>query len=553
MSKSIWWLFFLIFIFSACRDHIEADVILYNGTIYTVDSLFSQHEALAIKDGKILVVGTTHDVRYNYRASKNIDLAGAYVYPGLIDAHCHFFGYAESLRTVNLFGAKSWEEALERVSVFQEEHQLEYVQGRGWDQNQWPGEQFPTNEKLTEMFPNTPVVLTRIDGHAVIANNAALMRDTIVMSTVIDGGLMVKDAKGNLTGLLIDNAVDLLNLPKYTYSEWKTLLLEAQDSVLKYGLTTLDDAGLDIYQIEILQRLYAQDSLSIKLYAMISNKPESYTYFSETGKIKTDRLSVRSFKYYADGALGSRGACLLNPYHDDVKNHGFLLDSASKFTSAAKKMAMGGWQMNTHAIGDSANRLMLKIYGEVDSNALNRRWRIEHAQVVDSADFKLFRKYSVIPSVQPTHATSDMYWAKARLGAQRLNDAYAYKKLLEQYGKIALGTDFPVEHISPIKTFYAAVARKDADGFPEKGFQMENALSREEALKGMTIWAAFANFEEAEKGTIEKGKWADLTIVDKDWLNCPDSLLLETKILRTYINGQELYAQPSAKKRAPSH
>ncbi len=553
MSKSIWWLFVMAFTFSACREHIEADVILYNGNIYTVDSLFSKHEAIAIKDGKILEVGTTHDVRYNYRAAKNIDLVGAYVYPGLIDAHCHFFGYAQSLRTVNLFGTKSWEEVLEKVSAFQEEHQLDYIEGRGWDQNDWQQKAFPTNAQLNTLFPNIPVVLTRVDGHAVIANHAALMRDTIIASTAVEGGMMLKDGSGNLSGVLIDKAVELLRPPKLTYTEWKALLRQAEDSVVKYGLTTLDDAGLDMEQIKILQKLYEKDSLAIKLYAMVADEEASKAYFLNTGKIKTDRLNVQSVKFYADGALGSRGACLRYPYHDDAGNFGLLQSSVSYFKSAARQMANAGWQMNTHAIGDSANRLMLQIYGTIDSNGRERRWRIEHAQVLDSADFKLFAQYSVLPSVQPTHATSDMYWAKDRLGSQRVKDAYAYKKLLEQYGKIALGTDFPVEHISPIKTFYAAVARKDASGYPDAGFQMENALSREEALKGMTIWAAFANFEETEKGSIEKGKWADLTIMDKDWLNCPDSLLLETKILRTYINGEELYIQPSTKKIVPRH
>ncbi len=537
-------LLLLVALFSSCREHLPADLILYNATVYTVDSVFSQHEAIAVKSGKIVEVGSNHEVRYHYRAPENIDLEGAYVYPGLIDAHCHFFGYAEGLRTVNLYGTRSWEEVLERVKAFQEKHQLAYVVGRGWDQNDWPQKAFPTNAELNRLFPHTPVALIRIDGHALIANQAALSRDGVTDTTVVSGGILQKAEQGKLTGVLIDNAVDLIHLPELSYKQWKEVLREAEDSVLKYGLTTLVDAGLDRRQIETLQKLYAQDSLAVKLYAMVSDKPGLRKHYLETGFIKTDRLHVRSFKFYADGALGSRGACLLHPYQDAPETHGLLLDSISHFEKAAKQLAAAGWQMNTHAIGDSANRVMLGVYGAVDSNAAKRRWRIEHAQVVNSADFALFSRYHVIPSVQPTHATSDMYWAIDRLGPRRVKDAYAYKALLNQYGKIALGTDFPVEHISPAKTFYAATVRKDSKGFPEEGFQIENALSREEALRGMTIWAAYAGFEEGEKGSIEKGKWADLVVMDKDWMNCPDSLLLRTKILRTIINGKEVYTLP---------
>jgi predicted amidohydrolase YtcJ len=541
--KQLLFLLFAIPFFVGCGEHVEADLILYNAKVYTLDSNFSIQEAIAIKDGRIQETGSSHDIRVKYRAPKSIDLNKAFVYPGLIDAHCHFFGYAEGLRTVNLYGTTSWEEVLERIEVFQKKHQLDYVVGRGWDQNDWKDPIFPSNERLNDLFPNIPVVLTRIDGHALIANKAALMRDGITSDTAVEGGLILKTEAGELSGVLVDNACNLIKVPQLSYNQYKEVLLEAQDSVLKYGLTSLHDAGLERRQIALLERLYKADSLAVRLYAMVGDSPENREFYLNNGPIHSERLHVNSFKFYADGALGSRGACLLHPYRDAPEDHGLLLNSRVYFEEQAQTMAAAGWQMNTHAIGDSANRVMLQVYGNTPGDKAGRRWRIEHAQVLDPADFYLFNEHKVVPSVQPTHATNDMYWAKNRLGPNRIKDAYAYKRLLEQYGKIALGTDFPVEHMSPVKTFYAAVARKDASGFPEEGFQVRDALSREEALKGMTIWAAYAAFEEDQKGSIEPNKWADLTIMDKDWMTCSESLLLETEILYTYINGALRYAK----------
>lgn len=541
--KHLLFIWSVLLLFVSCGEHVEADLILYNAKVYTLDSAFSIQEAIAVKDGKIQETGSNHNIRVKYRAPKSIDLKKAVVYPGLIDAHCHFFGYAEGLRSVNLYGTRSWDEVLERIELFQKKHQLDYIIGRGWDQNDWKAPIFPDNAQLNRLYPNTPVVLTRIDGHAIIANKAALMRDGVTADTIVEGGLLLKTETGELSGVLIDNACDLVKPPQWSYARYKEVLLEAQDSILKYGLTSLHDAGLEQRQIEMLQQLYDKDSLAVRIYAMVGDSPESRAYYLNKGPIETDRLHVNSFKFYADGALGSRGACLLHPYHDAPGEHGLLLSTKPYFESAALELAEAGWQMNTHAIGDSANRMMLSVYGNTPGDKEARRWRIEHAQLLAPSDYYLFRTHAVVPSVQPTHATSDMYWAKNRLGPERIKDAYAYQRLLEQYGKVALGTDFPIEHISPIKTFYAAVARKDANGFPEGGFQAENALSREDALKGMTIWAAFAAFEENEKGSIEPNKWADLTIMNKDWMTCPDSLLLETEILYTYINGALRYAK----------
>jgi hypothetical protein len=277
------------------------------------------------------------------------------------------------------------------------------------------------------------------------------------------------------------------------------------------------------------------------MYVMLSDNPLNFEYLFQKGAFKTDRLSVRSFKVYADGALGSRGACLLHPYNDKPGQSGFLLSDKKHFADVAEKIAAKGFQMNTHAIGDSANREILNVYANVLKGKNDQRWRIEHAQVVDGVDFKRFGENNVIPSVQSTHATSDMYWAGDRLGVERVKGAYAYKQLLDQNGWLVLGTDFPVENINPMLTFYAAVVRKDSKGFPAEGYQMENALSREEALRGMTIWAAKGSFEEKEKGSIEAGKFADFIILDQDIMKVEPAALLKTKVLKTFINGEQVY------------
>jgi hypothetical protein len=316
-------------------------------------------------------------------------------------------------------------------------------------------------------------------------------------------------------------------------------LIKAQDICFGYGLTTVNDAGLDRNVIEIIDSLQQTGDLKIRVYAMVSGTPKNVDYYLNKGIVKTDRLDVRSFKFYADGALGSRGALLRKPYSDKPNHYGLQLTDLKTFDTYAKRIANSEYQMNTHAIGDSANHAVLRIYKNALEGKKDRRWKIEHAQVISPEDFKLFD--DIIPSVQPTHATSDMYWAEDRLGHERIKGAYAYKELLNHYGKVALGTDFPVEQVSPFLTFYAAVARQDVKGYPEDGFQMENALSREETLKGMTIWAAYSNFEEDEKGSIEAGKFADFIILDKNIMYVPVKEIPEMKTIQTFVGGESVF------------
>lgn len=541
MNKLLASLAFGTILLSSCFSK-KADLIVYNAKVYTVNAKFDTVQAFAVREGKIIATGTDQEIRKAYSATEELDAQGKAVYPGFIDAHAHFYGYGESLQTADLRDTKSWEEVLGRLTAFAKTHPAGWLIGRGWDQNDWNNKAFPDKEQLDKLFPNRPVLLTRIDGHAAVANQQALLAAGITKSYPITGG-EIATKNGTPTGLLIDNAVDLVSnkIPPASEAASEQILLDAQAKCFAAGLTTIDDCGVDAGMVAIIEKLQASNSLKMRLYLMLSDKDTNYDYLFKRGAVKTDRLNVRAFKVYADGALGSRGACLLHPYQDLPSKTGFLLSNPKHFEEVAEKIAKHNFQMCTHAIGDSANRSILKIYNKVLGGKNDKRWRIEHAQVIAPADFPLFASANIIPSVQPTHATSDMYWAGDRLGKERLKGAYAYQQLLQQNGWLPLGTDFPVEDINPIFTFFAATVRKDAKNYPAAGFQMENALSKQQALKGMTIWAAKANFEEKEKGSLEKGKFADFIILDQDIMTTANTKILNTQVLKTYINGEKVY------------
>ena len=558
--KKMFGVFILSVTLISCSQKQKADLLFFNATIYTVDSSFSTAEAMVVSDGKIVATGKKDELEKNYDAKEKLDAGGKFIYPGFIDAHAHFVGYGNSLQRVNLVDTKSWNEVLYRTKTFAAENPNGWVLGRGWDQNDWEGEyptgkvstaklrmikaihDFPTNEKLNELFPDRPVLLTRIDGHAAIANQKALELAGVKPGDKLTGG-EVEVRNNKLTGILIDNAVDLVSdkIPAQTKEEFIEALKDAQKNCFAVGLTTIDDCGQSFEAVEGIKAMQASGDLKMRLYVMLSDAKPNYDYLEKTGIIKTDKLNVRSIKVYADGALGSRGACLLQPYSDKPGWSGFLLSSQAHFDSVANYISQKGWQMCTHAIGDSGNRTILNVYAKYLKGKNDLRWRIEHSQVINKNDFKIFGDNSIIPSVQPTHATSDMYWAGDRLGNERVKGAYAFKELMNENGWIPLGTDFPVEDISPFKTFYAAVIRKDAKGWPEGGYQIENALTREQTLRGMTIWAAKANFEENEKGSLEKGKFADFTILDKDIMKADEKELLNIKVIKTFLGGEKVY------------
>ena len=536
------WPLLLVFV-AACKQKVyNADLLVKNAMVYTVDSGFTTAQAFVVNAGKIVAVGDTATLDKKYFAREVVDAGGHAVYPGFIDAHSHFYEYALDLQQADLKNMHSWQEIVDTVSAFARRNTDGWVLGSGWDQNVWKVKQFPNKSKLDSLFPVRPVLLERVDGHAAIANQAALNLAGVKPGQTIAGG-EIETVKGKLTGILVDNAVGIVKrkIPPPDDDGIQAGLLDAQHNCFADGLTTVADCGLPYTMISTLSQLQHKGDLKIRLYVMLSDRPENYDYLFKHGAFKTPGLDVRGFKMYADGALGSRGACLLQPYSDQPKWNGFLLSSAQHFEEMAQKVYAHGFQLSTHAIGDSANRVILKVYASVLKGKNNRRWRIEHAQILAPADIDTFGKYSIIPSVQPTHATSDMNWAILRLGAERLKTAYAYKQLLDQNGWIPLGTDFPVENISPIYTFYAAVERKDLNGLPANGFQMENALSRVEALRGMTIWAAKAQFEEKEKGSIEVGKYADFVILDQDIMKINGADLPKVKVLKTYVNGEKVY------------
>lgn len=530
-------------LFASCTAQKEkADLLVHHATIYTVDSSFSTAEAMAVKDGKILETGSNEALLKKYEAKDTLDANGQFIYPGFIDAHAHFYQYGLSLQTANLNGTDSWKAILDTLTSFAQTHNSGWLIGRGWDQNDWTTKEFPTNEDLNQLFPDRPVLLTRVDGHAAIANNTALQLAGVKPGINITGG-SIEVSNGKLTGVLLDNAIDLVSrkIPGPTPEQRERGLLEAQQHCFAMGLTTIDDCGLDYTDVENIYKLQQSGELKMRLYILLSDAKRNFDYLFAKGKIKTDRLHIQGFKVYGDGALGSRGACLLQPYTDKPHTHGFLLSDPAHFDSVANILYEKGFQMCTHAIGDSGNRTILHTYGKYLKEKNDRRWRIEHSQVVNKEDFALFGKYSIIPSVQPTHATSDMYWAEQRLGPERVRGAYAFNDLLKENGWIALGTDFPVEDISPFKTFYAAVVRKDAKGWPASGYQTENALTREATLRGMTIWAAKSNFEEQEKGSLERGKLADFILLDKDLMKAEESQLLHINVQRTYLNGEKVF------------
>ena len=522
----------------SCKKSV--DYIAYNGNIYTVNNDFNVASAFAVKDGKFIDVGND-EIFSKYNTKQKIDLNGSTVLPGLIDAH--FYGLGLNQSVIDLTGTSSFNEILEKIAF---ENNKDVIRGRGWDQNDWEIKEFPDKLKLDLAYPNTPVILERIDGHAYLVNQKALDIAGIDINTTSTNGTVLSK-KGKLTGVLIDGPMSIIDdaFGEISLDNKIKALISAQKICFQNGLTTVDDAGLSKKVILLIDSLQKKDLLKMRVYAMISNSEDDVDYFLENGPIKTNSLNVRSVKVYGDGALGSRGATLKEPYSDDKHNYGKLVTSYKDIKDLADKLAKANFQMNTHAIGDSTINILIDTYSKVLENKTDPRWRIEHSQIIDLNDIDGYNN-KILPSVQPTHATSDMYWANDRVGSKRIKGAYAYKALLEKSKVIGLGTDFPVEKVNPFHTFYASISRKDLNDYPEKGFEFENALSREETLKGMTIWAAYLNFEEKEKGSIEKGKFADFIIIDRDIMKVETNKTPNTKVLKTYLSGELVYSNTIA-------
>ena len=530
-------LLFLIFL-TSCTESV--DLIVHNAKIYSADESNNRYSSFAVKEGKFVYVGGD-EILTNFSSANIINAQELPVYPGFIDSHAHFYDLGFYLNQVDLKNTQSLEEVIDRVAEFDAENNSNFIIGRGWDQNDWNKKTFPTNTLLNEKFPDKPVVLRRIDGHAYLVNDSALKLAGINNSTKVDGGEIVKIGN-RLTGVLIDNSMRLVDkiIPEPSKEESIQALLSAQDLAFQHGLTTISDAGLTKKQIDLIDELQKDGALKIRIYAMIENDPSSLEHYLELGPYKTDRLNVRSVKVYVDGALGSRGALLIDDYSDRKGYKGIIRTPIDSVNNLAFRLAGTKFQMNTHAIGDKANRIVLNAYRDALFDFRDPRWRIEHAQVIAKEDFDLFNT-KIIPSVQPTHATSDMYWLNERIGPIRAKYAYAYKELFDKSQIIAFGTDFPVEDISPIMTYYSAVARKDINGYPDEGFQIENSISRGDALIAMTRHGAYANFEEDEKGSIEVGKFADFVILDNDLITSAENRIPLTNIVATFVNGELVF------------
>lgn len=527
----------------SCSQKEKADLLVVNATIYTIDNQFSKVEALAVRDGKIIAAGTGKEMLERFETTNKVDADGKFVYPGFNDAHCHFTGYGNNLmQYADLRGTRSPEEI---YTILQKHHETfggDWILGRSWDQNDWSEKAFPNKERLDELFPDTPVYLVRVDGHAGWCNSKALEIAGITAETKVHGGEILHK-NGEPTGILIDNAEGLMtkHLPVSTQEQQEKALLAAQQNCFAAGLTSVTDCGLDKNTILLMDTLQQAGKLKMRIDAMLNPSAENFDYFVQSGVYETDRLLVNTIKIYADGALGSRGALMLADYSDDPDNHGLQIESQEFYDKICQLAYDNNYVVATHAIGDGGNRLILDTYAKFLKGKNDRRWRVEHAQIIDPDDFHKFADYSIIPSIQATHCTSDMPWAEDRVGAGRIKGAYAYQTLLQQNGWIPNGTDFPVENIEPLFTFYSSVFRADFEGNPAGGWHMDEGLSREQALRSMTTWAAKSSFEENEKGQLAPGMWADFVILDHDLMTATPQEVLKTKVLSTWSAGEKVF------------
>ena len=521
-----------------------ADLVVTGARIYTVNPAQPTASALAVKDGRILAVGDTLR-EYIGPSTEILDLQGAVVVPGLIDSHVHLAGLGQALEILDLREASSVEEVTQFVKEAGARAQPgEWIRGRGWDQTRWPGREFPDRNYLVEAAPENPVYLTRVDGHAAWVNGRALeLAGVDELTAHPQGGRIVRNPEGELTGILVDRAMGLVSrhIPGATVAQLERQLSLAAEECARLGLTSVHDAGVGRATLDAYKALLKRGELPIRSYVMIGGEGDLWQEYLSRGPEIGDRLTVRSIKLVADGALGSRGAALIENYADDGGNQGLVILQKEDVQRVAARAAEKGFQVATHAIGDLANRITLQAYGEALGGLNDKRFRIEHAQIVHPDDFPLFKQYSVIASVQATHATSDMRWAEDRIGPQRALGSYAWRTFLDTGVRIANGSDFPVEHPNPMLGFHAAITRQDGKGWPKQGWYPEQKLTREEALKSWTLDGAYAAFEEAEKGSLEPGKLADFVVLSKNIMEVDPAEILETKVLMTYVGGKRVH------------
>jgi predicted amidohydrolase YtcJ len=521
-----------------------ADLAITNGNIYTLDTKQPHASALAVRQGLIVAIGA--DVSRNIGPStKVIDAHGATLIPGLIDSHGHVRGLGTSLENLDLRGIASEREIAEKVRVAaQSAKPGEWILGRSWDQNLWPSKQFPGADSISAAAPGNPVALTRVDGHAVWVNRKAMeIADLNAGTADPPGGKVLRDAAGKPTGVLLDQARSLVEhkIPEPTQDQVERRILRALQECARLGMTTVHDAGVSPADIEAYRALVRKGRMPIRVYAMIGGAGPLLDSWLAKGPEIGDYLTIRSVKLYADGALGSRGAAMLEPYSDDPGNRGLLITDRATIRGVAERALRAGFQVNTHAIGDAANRAVIDAYADVLKGPNDKRFRVEHAQIVAPEDFAKFQRYSVIASMQPTHATSDMPWAQDRVGPERIKGGYAWQTFLRLGVHVPGGSDFPVESANPLWGLYAAITRQDKTGKPAGGWFPDQRMTREEALRSWTVEGAYAAFEEAKKGSLEPGKMADFILLSGDVMTMPAADIWQTKVTLTVVGGKIVY------------
>jgi predicted amidohydrolase YtcJ len=529
----------------------QADLIVTNARIYTVDDSHPFVSAMAVRNGRVQFVGSESEALHLRGPSTRIvDAGGQTVIPGMVDAHGHLFELGTSLRNVDLTATRSLTDVVNVVAArVQQTPAGQWVVGRGWDQNKWGDTRFPTHDALSRISPNNPVVLDRIDGHAILANAAAMRAANITAATQAPaGGRIERDANGNPTGVFVDNATALVQhvIPPLPHDEMRAATLAAIAEANRYGLVGMHDAGEPRNVIDLFEELAKAGTFNLRAYVMVGDDSSAIDHYFQRGPqsaLYDGRIWVRTIKLYADGALGSRGAALLDPYTDDPTNSGLLKSTPQHLQDVATRALQHGFQVATHAIGDRGNRIALDAY-EAALKAVptvDHRFRIEHVQVLDHADIPRFAKLGVIPSMQAVHQASDMAWASNRLGYARTLGAYAWRSLLNTGVIIPNGSDTPVERVNPLYSFHAAVSRQDDFNWPPGGWFPEQRMTRQEALKSMTIWPAFAAFQETLTGSLTPGKYADFVILDRDIMTIPESEILGTHVYATYIGGRAVF------------
>lgn len=524
-----------------------ADLAVVNARIYTVNRAQPQAAAMAVRGGRVVAIGSDVAAQIG-PATKVIDAHGATVIPGLIDSHGHVEGLGSFLDNLDFRGVASEQEIADRVRTAAKTAKPgEWILGRAWDQNLWPAKDFPTADSISAAAPNNPVALTRVDGHAVWVNGRAMeMADLNTATQSPAGGKILHDAAGKPTGVLLDRARALVEkkIPAATPEQVERHVKRALEECARLGITTVHDAGASAEAVAAYHSLLKKGQLPVRAYVMLGGGqgPLLDAWFAKGPEIG-DYLTVRSIKLVADGALGSRGAAMLEPYSDDPGNRGLLITSREAIRAVAEKAVARGFQVNTHAIGDAANRAAIDAYGDVLKGPNDKRFRIEHVQIVAPEDFVKFQRYSVLASMQATHATSDMPWAQMRIGPERIKGAYAWQTFLKLGVHLPNGSDFPVESPNPIRGLYAAITRQDKDGLPAGGWFPEQRLSREEALRSWTIEGAYAAFEETRKGSLETGKMADFIMLSDDVMTMPAADIWKATVTLTVVGGKIVHQQ----------